>query len=92
MGGKHGRLPIRSRCKPGLLDFGGYPSTSEELLVRVQDALAEENTHARRRRRRQRFTMLTGAGWPLHLADITPYLDLFQIAVHCSMSAAAHPQ
>lgn len=63
-----------------LLDFGDTPSTSEELLVRVQDALAEEiglmlDEGVVATAQDIDLCMLTGAGWPLHLGGITPYLD-----------------
>ncbi|MET3952897.1 3-hydroxyacyl-CoA dehydrogenase NAD-binding domain-containing protein [Arthrobacter sp. UYEF36] len=73
-----------SRCVPAanldLLDFGVTPSSSEELLVRVQDALAEEialmlNEGVVANAQDIDLCMLAGAGWPLHLGGITPYLD-----------------
>lgn len=63
-----------------LLRFGNTPSTSSELLVRVQDALAleiglmlEEGVVAAPEE--IDLCMIMGAGWPLHLGGITPYLD-----------------
>jgi 3-hydroxyacyl-CoA dehydrogenase len=63
-----------------LLKFGDTPSTSEELLVRVQDALAEEirlmlDEGIVAAPEDVDLCMITGAGWPLHLGGITPYLD-----------------
>jgi 3-hydroxyacyl-CoA dehydrogenase/enoyl-CoA hydratase/carnithine racemase len=63
-----------------LLEFGDTPSTSGELLVRVQDALAEEialmlDEGVVATAQDIDLCMLTGAGWPLHLGGITPYLD-----------------
>lgn len=63
-----------------LLEFGAAPSTSGELLVRVQDALAEEialllDEGVVATPEDVDLCMLTGAGWPLHLGGITPYLD-----------------
>ncbi|BAS11115.1 fatty acid oxidation complex subunit alpha [Arthrobacter sp. Hiyo4] len=63
-----------------LLEFGDTPSTSEEVLVRVQDALAEEirlllDEGVVATAQDVDLCMLTGAGWPLHLGGITPYLD-----------------
>ncbi|MDV7237619.1 3-hydroxyacyl-CoA dehydrogenase family protein, partial [Listeria monocytogenes] len=63
-----------------LLEFGDTPSTSEELLARVQHALAEEiwlllDEGVVNAAQDIDLCMLTGAGWPLHLGGITPYLD-----------------
>ncbi|MGO1182114.1 MAG: 3-hydroxyacyl-CoA dehydrogenase NAD-binding domain-containing protein [Micrococcaceae bacterium] len=63
-----------------LLRFGDSPQTSEELLARVQDALAEEiglmlNEGVVADPEDIDLCMITGAGWPLHLGGITPYLD-----------------
>lgn len=63
-----------------LLDFGGSPSTSAQLLQRVQDALAQEiglllDEGVVTAPEDVDLCMLTGAGWPLHLGGITPYLD-----------------
>lgn len=63
-----------------LLKFGDRPSTSEEVLVRVQDALAEEiglmlDEGVVASPEDVDLCMITGAGWPLHLGGITPYLD-----------------
>ncbi len=63
-----------------LLRFGGSSSTSDELLVRVQDALARE-IHLMLEEgvvagpEDIDLCMILGAGWPLHLGGITPYLD-----------------
>ncbi|MGF9648821.1 3-hydroxyacyl-CoA dehydrogenase NAD-binding domain-containing protein [Pseudarthrobacter oxydans] len=63
-----------------LLDIGDKPTTSEDLLVRVQDALAEEiglmlDEGVVAGVQDIDLCMITGAGWPLHLGGITPYLD-----------------
>ena len=63
-----------------LLRFGDTPSTSRELLVRVQDALAEEialmlDEGVVAAVEDIDLCMIMGAGWPLHLGGITPYLD-----------------
>jgi 3-hydroxyacyl-CoA dehydrogenase/enoyl-CoA hydratase/carnithine racemase len=64
----------------GLLRFGNSPSTSEELLVRVQDALALEiglmlDEGVVAAPEDIDLCMIMGAGWPMHLGGITPYLD-----------------
>ncbi|NQD42879.1 hypothetical protein, partial [Glutamicibacter halophytocola] len=56
------------------------PSTSEEILLRVQDALAEEiglllAEGVVAEAADVDLCMITGAGWPMHLGGITPYLD-----------------
>lgn len=63
-----------------LMEFGDAPQTSEELLVRVQDALAEEiglmlDEGVVADAEDIDLCMILGAGWPLHLGGITPYLD-----------------
>lgn len=63
-----------------LMVFGDAPQTSEELLVRVQDALAEEiglmlEEGVVADAEDIDLCMILGAGWPLHLGGITPYLD-----------------
>ncbi|GAB3660846.1 3-hydroxyacyl-CoA dehydrogenase NAD-binding domain-containing protein [Zhihengliuella somnathii] len=63
-----------------LLTFGDSPSTSEELLQRTQDALAEEiglllNEGVVASPQDVDLCMILGAGWPMHLGGITPYLD-----------------
>lgn len=76
--------PDGSRAVPAatldLLEFGTSPSTAEELLVRVQDALAEEiglmlEEGVVGTAEDIDLCMLSGAGWPIHLGGITPYLD-----------------
>ncbi|RAX51062.1 3-hydroxyacyl-CoA dehydrogenase [Arthrobacter sp. AQ5-05] len=64
----------------GLLEFGNTPSTSEELLVRTQDALAQEIGLMLAQGvvagpEDIDLCMVMGAGWPMHLGGITPYLD-----------------
>ncbi|MGO4385564.1 3-hydroxyacyl-CoA dehydrogenase NAD-binding domain-containing protein [Specibacter sp. RAF43] len=63
-----------------LLTFGGSPSTGPELLARTQDALAEEiglmlQEGVVAGPEDIDLCMILGAGWPLHLGGITPYLD-----------------
>ncbi|MET0978597.1 MAG: 3-hydroxyacyl-CoA dehydrogenase NAD-binding domain-containing protein, partial [Paeniglutamicibacter terrestris] len=63
-----------------LLEFGKTPSTAEELLVRTQDALAQEiglmlNEGVVAGPEDIDLCMIMGAGWPMHLGGITPYLD-----------------
>jgi 3-hydroxyacyl-CoA dehydrogenase/enoyl-CoA hydratase/carnithine racemase len=63
-----------------LLEFGNTPSTAEELLVRTQDALAQEiglmlNEGVVAGPEEIDLCMIMGAGWPMHLGGITPYLD-----------------
>lgn len=63
-----------------LLHFGNTPTTSEELLVRTQDALAEEigmmlEEGVVAAPEDIDLCMILGAGWPMHLGGITPYLD-----------------
>ncbi|MDQ0094483.1 3-hydroxyacyl-CoA dehydrogenase NAD-binding domain-containing protein [Paeniglutamicibacter psychrophenolicus] len=64
----------------GLLEFGNTPSTSGELLLRTQDALAEEiglmlAAGVVAGPEDIDLCMILGAGWPMHLGGITPYLD-----------------
>ena len=63
-----------------LLEFGTSPATSEELLERVQLALAEEiglllDEGVVATPEDVDLCMIMGAGWPLHLGGITPYLN-----------------
>lgn len=63
-----------------LLSFGNTPSTAEELLVRTQDALAQEIglmlvEGVVAGPEDIDLCMVMGAGWPMHLGGITPYLD-----------------
>lgn len=63
-----------------VLEFGSSPITSEELLERVQEALAQEiglmlEENVVLTIEDIDLCMITGAGWPLHLGGITPYLD-----------------
>jgi 3-hydroxyacyl-CoA dehydrogenase/enoyl-CoA hydratase/carnithine racemase len=63
-----------------LMTFGNTPSTGEELLRRTQDALAEEiglmlNEDVVAGPEDIDLCMILGAGWPMHLGGITPYLD-----------------
>ncbi|MDQ0869601.1 hypothetical protein QFZ70_002074 [Arthrobacter sp. V1I9] len=63
-----------------LMSFGTNPSSSEEVLRRTQDALAgeiglmlEEGVVAGPED--IDLCMILGAGWPMFLGGITPYLD-----------------
>lgn len=63
-----------------LLRFDNTPSTSDELLVRVQDALALEislmlDEGVVAAPEDIDLCMILGAGWPMHMGGITPYLD-----------------
>lgn len=63
-----------------LLHFGETPSDATDLLVRVQDALAQEiglmlEDNVVSTAEDIDLCMITGAGWPMHLGGITPYLD-----------------
>lgn len=63
-----------------LLDFGNSPFTSAELLRKTQDALAEEiglmlDEGVVAGPQDIDLCMILGAGWPMHLGGITPYLD-----------------
>jgi len=63
-----------------LLSFGNSPSTSEEVLRRTQDALAEEiglmlEEGVVAGPEDIDLCVILGAGWPMHLGGITPYLD-----------------
>jgi 3-hydroxyacyl-CoA dehydrogenase len=63
-----------------LLSFGTNPSTGDEVLRRTQDALAEEiglmlAEGVVAGPEDIDLCMILGAGWPLFLGGITPYLD-----------------
>ncbi|MFD1375845.1 3-hydroxyacyl-CoA dehydrogenase NAD-binding domain-containing protein [Micrococcus antarcticus] len=63
-----------------LMAFGDQHSSKEQILVRVQDALAEEiglllDEGVVAEAADVDLCMITGAGWPMHLGGITPYLD-----------------
>ncbi|MFF1254335.1 3-hydroxyacyl-CoA dehydrogenase NAD-binding domain-containing protein [Pseudarthrobacter sp. NPDC058329] len=63
-----------------LMSFGSSPSTAEEVLRRTQDALAEEIGLMLKEGvvagpEDIDLCMILGAGWPLFLGGITPYLD-----------------
>jgi len=63
-----------------LLSFGASPSTGEEVLRRTQDALAEEiglmlDEGVVAGPEDIDLCMILGAGWPMFLGGITPYLD-----------------
>ncbi|MFE5835762.1 3-hydroxyacyl-CoA dehydrogenase NAD-binding domain-containing protein [Arthrobacter sp. NPDC056493] len=63
-----------------LLSFGSTPSTADEVLRRTQDALAEEiglmlGEGVVAAPQDVDLCMVLGAGWPMFLGGITPYLD-----------------
>ncbi len=63
-----------------LMDRGDSPSSAEEVLRRTQDALAEEIGRMLAEGvvaapEDIDLCMIMGAGWPMHLGGITPYLD-----------------
>ena len=63
-----------------LLRFGTSQATSGQILERVQLALAEEiglllDEGVVEGPEDMDLCMLSRAGWPVHLAGITPYLD-----------------
>ncbi|GAA1339516.1 3-hydroxyacyl-CoA dehydrogenase NAD-binding domain-containing protein [Arthrobacter roseus] len=63
-----------------LMQFGTEPSSAEEVLHRTQDALADEigrmlDEGVVAAPEDVDLCMITGAGWPLSLGGITPYLD-----------------
>ena len=63
-----------------LMSFGTSPSTSEQVLRRVQDALAQEiglmlDEGVVAGPEDIDLCMILGAGWPMFLGGITPYLD-----------------
>jgi 3-hydroxyacyl-CoA dehydrogenase/enoyl-CoA hydratase/carnithine racemase len=63
-----------------LMSFGTSPSTGEDVLHRVQDALAEEiglmlDEGVVAGPDDIDLCMILGAGWPMFLGGITPYLD-----------------
>ena len=63
-----------------LLTFGSSPSSGEEVLRRTQDALADEIGRMLAdgvvaAPEDIDLCMILGAGWPMHLGGITPYLD-----------------
>lgn len=63
-----------------ILSFGNTPSSGEEVLRRTQDALAEEiglmlAEGVVAGPEDIDLCMIMGAGWPMFLGGITPYLD-----------------
>ncbi|MDR6989332.1 3-hydroxyacyl-CoA dehydrogenase/enoyl-CoA hydratase/carnithine racemase [Paenarthrobacter nitroguajacolicus] len=63
-----------------ILSFGDTPSTGEEVLRRTQDALAEEiglmlEEGVVAGPEDIDLCVIMGAGWPMFLGGITPYLD-----------------
>ncbi|MDP9694543.1 UNVERIFIED_ORG: 3-hydroxyacyl-CoA dehydrogenase/enoyl-CoA hydratase/carnithine racemase [Arthrobacter globiformis] len=63
-----------------VMSFGSTPSTAEEVLRRTQDALAEEiglmlEEGVVAGPEDIDLCMVLGAGWPMFLGGITPYLD-----------------
>lgn len=85
--GKKGIWEIGEDGKPfvpqdtlDLLEFGDSPISGEELLIRTQDALAEEiglmlDEGVVAGPEDIDLCMILGAGWPMFLGGITPYLD-----------------
>jgi 3-hydroxyacyl-CoA dehydrogenase/enoyl-CoA hydratase/carnithine racemase len=76
--------PDGSRAIPDstlqVMSFGSSPSTAEQVLRRVQDALAEEiglmlDEGVVAGPEDIDLCMILGAGWPMFLGGITPYLD-----------------
>ncbi|WP_457949621.1 3-hydroxyacyl-CoA dehydrogenase NAD-binding domain-containing protein [Pseudarthrobacter sp. alpha12b] len=76
--------PDGSRAIPDstleLMSFGSSPSTAGQVLHRVQDALAEEiglmlDEGVVAGPEDIDLCMILGAGWPMFLGGITPYLD-----------------
>ena len=76
--------PDGSRAIPAstleLMSFGSSPSTGRQVLRRVQDALAEEiglmlDEGVVAGPEDIDLCMILGAGWPMFLGGITPYLD-----------------
>jgi 3-hydroxyacyl-CoA dehydrogenase/enoyl-CoA hydratase/carnithine racemase len=77
--GPDGRRELRAEALE-VLSFGQSPSTSEQVLARCQDALAEEiglilAEGVVAGPEDVDLCMILGAGWPMHLGGITPYLD-----------------
>ena len=75
--GRQARDPCRTLA---LMSFGDSPSTAEEVLRRTQDALAEEiglmlDEGVVAGPEDIDLCMILGAGWPMFLGGITPYLD-----------------
>ncbi|MEG9248435.1 3-hydroxyacyl-CoA dehydrogenase NAD-binding domain-containing protein [Arthrobacter sp. Soc17.1.1.1] len=63
-----------------LMERGSSPSTAEEVLRRTQDALTDEigrmlDEGVVAAPEDIDLCMIMGAGWPMHLGGITPYLD-----------------
>mgnify|MGYP005983070073 CR=1 FL=1 len=63
-----------------LLEFGDAPLTGEELLTRTQDALALEvktmlDEGVVAAAEDIDLCMILGAGWPMFIGGLTPYLD-----------------
>lgn len=76
----HDGSPHIPQSTMDLLEFAHCPATSEQLLDRVQDALAQEiglllDEGVVASPEDVDLCMMAGAGWPLHLGGITPYLD-----------------
>ncbi|TQJ40660.1 3-hydroxyacyl-CoA dehydrogenase [Arthrobacter sp. SLBN-112] len=76
--------PDGSRAIPAstleMLSVGSSPSSGEQVLRRVQDALAEEiclmlDEGVVAGPEDVDLCMILGAGWPMFLGGITPYLD-----------------
>jgi 3-hydroxyacyl-CoA dehydrogenase len=77
---EHDGSPYIPQSTMSLLEFARCPATSDQLLERVQDALAQEiglllDEGVVASAEDVDLCMMAGAGWPLHLGGITPYLD-----------------
>lgn len=77
--GEDGQQSIPDETR-AVLKTGDAPETSEQVLVRVQDALAQEiglmlGEGVVADAEDIDLCMILGAGWPMHLGGITPYLD-----------------
>lgn len=69
-----------SEATAALMSFGSTPSTADQVLRRTQDALAEEiglmlDEGVVAAPQDIDLCMILGAGWPMFLGGITPYLD-----------------
>ncbi|MFJ2620873.1 3-hydroxyacyl-CoA dehydrogenase NAD-binding domain-containing protein [Glutamicibacter sp. NPDC087344] len=77
--GEHG-AQVLNPAAAAVIVQGENPSSAETILTRVQDALAQEiglllAEGVVAQAADVDLCMITGAGWPMHLGGITPYLD-----------------
>ncbi|WP_458106790.1 3-hydroxyacyl-CoA dehydrogenase NAD-binding domain-containing protein [Arthrobacter sp. R3-55] len=75
-----GGRPVIPAETLAVMSFGNTPSTGEEVLRRTQDALAEEiglmlQEGVVSGPEDIDLCVIMGAGWPMFLGGITPYLD-----------------